>query len=1103
MNRKVEIMFDKENRQREAKKRLKEKQLALVNGSKKMVVVGATTLVLAGAFSCSQASAYDRYDDNSYRGLGYMCFSDEVGSDGDGSYVSPGTGDYGGISYGLYQFSTTTGSAKDFVNWSKDNNYPEIYKIFQDAGNPKAGTPAFGKAWKKCYRELEGKFEEAQTEFAMGELINPGYEKVKKETGIDLKKSRARTEFLISTANQFGRGGIVTLFKEVQNKGIKLSDDMSDTELLGIMCQHKYDTVDYHFRSSSSAVQRSARLRFKREKKELLKIAKEEEGPKLDEIDTNKEQTEATKTETSSSKTSKKEVVNDTADKYQGKGITYDFGEKNYKSGSLDCSGLISQMMNDMGVKVDAGNTNALKFSNDSKKISKDEVQPGDLVFWNDDNGSRHNSVYHIGMYVGNDTIVDCSPSHNGVGTRKLSQCKDTGDMHYTYGRYTKLENKMKDYAQKIVESIDEFDDVITVDDSDIEKDYKEVEEKTTELKEAINENAKEDKSEESSKEDNNQKEESSKEDKSEETSKEDREDNNVQEENKKDNETSLDKSEDASNKDEFESIIDEDKTDKSEEENNQKEESSKEDKEEETSNESNESFKEDKTEESSEDKEETNDSTLDKTLVVGDSHAKALEDKLKDNKDTEVEATVGASAYVYLNDTNYFGDKLIDKLPKDSDKINKVIISLGVNNIEGNSNINDVKKVIDKIESMYPGKDIYFMKVNHVGDKYKDGDVDKTNKMIDDLNKEIENYVKDKDKVKVIDASKGLETEGKLTETSDGLHVKDNDKLIDNLEKGIEENKKDNETSLDKSEDASNKDEFESIIDEDKTDKSEETSKEEDKSNENNQKEESSKEDKSEETSKEDKEEDSSNKEESAVEKEETSKEENNQKEETTVDKQEETTESSNKEEPVEKEETSKEDNNVQEENNQKEKTIESSKEDKSEESSKEEDVVEKEESSKEDNNVQEENNQKEETTVDKQEETTESSNKEESAVEKEESSNEDKSEESSKEYNNVQESTKETSNEDKEENVVKEQKETSKEEDKSEVKQTVQDKSNESSKEEKPVVEEQKSVNDNQESTTETSKEDNSESQKENSRVDELHSRLQNNLFGRILMS
>ena len=994
MNRKVERMFDKENREREAKKRLKEKQVALINGSKKMVVVGATTLVLAGAFSCSQASAYDRYDDNSYRGLGYMCFSDEVGSDGDGSYVSPGTGDFGGISYGLYQFSTTTGSAKDFVNWSKNSDYPEIYKIFQDAGNPKAGTPAFGKAWKKCYKELEGKFEEAQTEFAMSELINPGYEKVKKEIGIDLKKSRARTEFLISTANQFGRGGIVTLFKEVQKKGIEINDDMSDTELLGIMCQHKYDTVDYHFRSSSSAVQHSARLRFKREKKELLKIAKEEEGPKLDEIDTNKEQTEATKTETSSSKTSKKEVVNDTADKYQGKGITYDFGEKNYKSGSLDCSGLISQMMNDMGVKVDAGNTNALKFSNDSKKINKDEVQPGDLVFWNDDNGSRHNSVYHIGMYVGNDTIVDCSPSHNGVGTRKLSECKDTGDMHYTYGRYTKLENKMKDYAQKIVKSIDEFDDVITVDNSDIEKEYKKVEEKANEVKEVINENAKEDKSEETSKEDTT----------------DNKEDNNVQEENKKDNETSLDKSEDASNKDEFESIIDEDKADESKDTEKDKAET------------------EDKTEESKEEsKEESNDSTLDKTLVVGDSHAKALEDKLKDNKDTEVEATVGASAYVYLNDTNYFGDKLIDKLPKDSDKINKVIISLGVNNIEGNSNINDVKKVIDKIESMYPGKDIYFMKVNHVGDKYKDGDVDKTNKLIDDLNKEIENYVKDKDKVKVIDASKGLETEGKLTETSDGLHVKDNNKLIDNLEKGIEENK-DNETSLDKSEDASNKDEFESVIDEGKVNESKDVEKDkaetEDKTEE---QKESSKEDK-EETSKE---------EEPVVEE---SKEESNNKQES------ETETSSTKEDKSEAQEEQVENNKESKEDKEEEPVVEEQKE-----------------------SSNKENNQKEETVNDKRESTTETS------------------------------STKE---------------------DKSEAKETVQNESTKSSKEKEPVVEEQKeykeesskeesnqkeeTVNDKQESTTETSstKEDKSEAQEENSKVDELHSRLQNNLFGRILM-
>ena len=781
MNRNVKNMFEMENRQREAKRRLKEKQSNFVNSGKKMVVVGATTLVLAGAFSCSQASAYDRYDDQQYRGVGYMCFSDEVGSNGNGGYVSKGRGDYGGISYGLYQFATTTGSADDFIDWTKDNS-PEVYKIFKEAGNPNAGTSAFGTAWKKAYKELEGKFEDAQTEFAMSKLVKPAYENVKDEIGIDLKKSRAREEFLVSTSVQFGPGGIVTLFKEVQDKGVKLSDDMDDQELMSIMCQHKYDTVNYHFRSSDSDTRYAARLRFKREKKELVKIAKEEAGPKLDEIDTNKEQTEATKTETSSSKTSKKEVVNDTADKYQGKGITYDFGEKNYKSGSLDCSGLISQMMNDMGVKVDAGNTNALKFSMDSKKISKDEVQPGDLVFWNDDAGTRHNKVYHIGMYIGNDTIVDCSPTHNGVGTRKLSECKDTNDMHYTYGRYTKLESKMKDYAQKIVESIDEFDDVVTIDNEEIEKDYEKVEEKVQEIKDEINENAKEETEVKEEKDTEN------------ETSEETKPSDEGKIENE-DNQPSLEESEDASEThDEFESIVEEDKNDNSKDVKQEEETTT-----------------------------TTDDSVLDNTLIVGDSHAKALEDKVKDNDNTEVEATVGASAYVYLNDTNYFGDKLIDKLPENNDKIDKVIISLGVNNIEGKTNKDDIKKVIDKIEKMYPDKDIYFMKVNHVGSKY-DGDTEKTNNLIDELNEEISDYVKDKDKVNMIDASEGLEKDGQLSKTNDGLHVNDNDILIDNLEKGIEDNQKRNETSLEESEDASEThDEFESIVEEDKNDNSKE----------------------------------------------------------------------------------------------------------------------------------------------------------------------------------------------------------------------------------------------------------------------------------------
>ena len=1076
MNKKIENMFERENMEREARARLKEKQNMFINNSKKMVVVGATTLVLVGALNCSPASAYDRYDDSSYRGVGYMCYSDEIGTEGNAGFVSKGTGDYGGISYGMYQFSTTTGSAQDFVNWSKTNS-PEIYKIFKEAGNPKAGTPKFGSAWKKCYDKLEGKFEDAQTEFAMAKIIEPGYENVKNETGIDLKKSRARTEFLVSTATQFGPKGILNLFNEVKNKGVKINNDMDDQKLLDIMCQHKYDTVNYHFRSSNSDVKYSARLRFKREKKELLKIAKEESGPKLDEIDTNQIQVDSTK-KSIGKKTSKKQIVNNTADKYQDKGITYDFGEKNVKSGSLDCSGLISQMMKDMGVDVDAGNTNALKFCNDSKEISKDEVQPGDLVFWHDDAGTKHNSVYHIGMYVGNDTIVDCSPSHNGVGTRKLSECKDTNSMHYSYGRYTKLENKMKNYAQKIVKSINEFDDVITVDNKDIEKDYEKVEKKVNDVKEEINENAKEEVNE-------NEKEEVNEKEKEEVNEKEDIEDNEANKDTKqqeeKTDEPSLEDSEDSSDKnDEFESVIEEDKGDTPKENTKEndsdiekdKNDSSQKDEDNKDKEQNNQENKDNKDKEIDNNKEEndSNASSLDNSLIIGDSHADALKDKVKDNENTEVEATVGASAYVYLNDTDYFGNKLIDKLPENSDKIDKVIISLGVNNIAGKSNVEDIKEVIDKVQDKYPGKDVYFMKVNHVGDKYQYGDVTETNKLIDNLNNEIEKYAKNKDKVTVIDASKDLEKDGKLTETNDGLHVKDNDKLIDNLEKGIKDNQENNETSLEDSEDSSNKnDEFESVIEEDNSNDSESSNKEE--------------KDKEETETKSQKENDND--------KEETKSQKDSSKDDVTVqdDKNKTTIDDNDKEETESQKDSSKDEVPVQDDKEEtetesqkenKNKTIldDTDKEQKEYESQKE-NVKEqtKTESSKDEVPVQDDSNIKE--------------NKNRTAVDnntKKENVKEQKEYESSKDEVPVQ---KENKNRTAVDNNTKKENTQMNNKSQSEQKENVKEQTKtESSKDEVPVQDN---------STTK----ENSSSESDNSKVDELHSRLKNNLFGRIIMS
>ena len=901
MDREVRRSFERKNLERAAKK---------------AAVVGLTTLVLST--SGIQASAASRYDNSNYRGIGYISKVEEVSELGNGGYISTGAGDYGGVSYGIYQFSTTTGSARDFIKWTR-NNDQEVYKYFKAEGNPRPSTAAFNRAWKKAYKELGTKFEKSQYNFASGYLIKPAYKRVKDRFGIDLKKSRAREEYLISTAVQFGPGGICNLFEEVQNRGIKLDDNMDDSKLLSIMCNHKRDTVAYHFRSSSSKVKAAARQRFIREKKELLKIAKEESGKTLDDV-------KATNTSTAKASSSKEET--------------------------------------------------------------------------------------------------------NDVSTQ-------------------------------------EFDDVIEVDDKNIEKEYDKVEKELDEINDTIS------------------------------------------------NETQ----DNTESKDEEDKSTTEDETSKEEttDEETSKDESAKEDKSEEKDNTVEEDTESDTKEESKdEDKQETteNDSSLDNTLFVGDSHMKGAESTIKNNYDnSQVKATVGASAYVYLHDTKFFGEKLINSLPEDSDDIHQVVVSLGVNNITGATNESDVIKVLEKLQAKYPGKPIRFMLVNHVGDKYTEASVSKTNKLIDNLNKTISNYAKEHENVSVIDASKGLETNGKLTSTNDGLHVNNNKKLLNNIEKAVEE--KQDKTTLEEAPDqVKTTDEFDSIVDKDTTKDIEEPDKA---TEEDNDKQESSKEDKQESTEKE-------------TTDEETSKDES-VKEDTESDTKEESKDedkSTESEKESSKEETTTEDNTVEEDNDKETSKDESTKEDKSEEKdydTKEESSVKEDkqesaseetkdntekESSKEDNTVEED---KESDT--KEESTKEDKTEEKAVEEKQESSKEEtpvkenKSTESEKESVDKVEEKDNTVKETKEETPVKEdkqestEKESSKDESAKEnkVEEKAVEQKQESSKEKEQPVQEEKTTEKQETTTEDNSKQEDNSTEQSSDTLNELQSRLSNNLFGKLM--
>ena len=179
-----------------------------------------------------------------------------------GGIVSTGVGDYGGVSYGIPQFSSKAGSADTFVNWLKQN-HPDIGNYF---GNYKAGTTEFTNAWKKAYADYGDKFSDIQTDYAYNYFALPLANLAKQKTGIDYTRSPALQELVYTTALQFGTGslGISALGN--------VTAGMSDAEIINASFDKKIANYKSYFQSSSADIQESAKKRFGNERNDILAL---------------------------------------------------------------------------------------------------------------------------------------------------------------------------------------------------------------------------------------------------------------------------------------------------------------------------------------------------------------------------------------------------------------------------------------------------------------------------------------------------------------------------------------------------------------------------------------------------------------------------------------------------------------------------------------------------------------------------------------------------------------------------------------------------------------------------------------------------------------
>lgn len=93
------------------------------------------------------------------------------------------------------------------------------------------------------------------------------------------------------------------------------------------------------------------------------------------------------------------------AKKFQG--TPYVYGGNSLTKG-VDCSGFTSQIFKKFGINLERSSRS--QFANNGRKISKGELQAGDLVFY-----GYNGSVTHIAIYIGDSKVIHASTDGRGV----------------------------------------------------------------------------------------------------------------------------------------------------------------------------------------------------------------------------------------------------------------------------------------------------------------------------------------------------------------------------------------------------------------------------------------------------------------------------------------------------------------------------------------------------------------------------------------------------------------------------------------------------------------------------------------------------------------
>jgi hypothetical protein len=194
-------------------------------------------------------------------------------SSGNPGIIGNNKGDWGGKSYGTFQFASNVGTLANFLSWLKDID-SNLYKRLTSARDLDGGFGSnFDNEWRKIANEDSEYFYTLQYNFTKKSYFDVVIDYFK-DKGIDYtKRSYTLQSVIWSSSVQHGSYGAIGLIKTID---IDLDDDLEDDARFIKAIYAEKRKVNIYFASSSQSIKNSVYNRFINEEKDALVMLKVE-----------------------------------------------------------------------------------------------------------------------------------------------------------------------------------------------------------------------------------------------------------------------------------------------------------------------------------------------------------------------------------------------------------------------------------------------------------------------------------------------------------------------------------------------------------------------------------------------------------------------------------------------------------------------------------------------------------------------------------------------------------------------------------------------------------------------------------------------------------